>query len=127
MPAIDPKPSPTRLTSWDPPAGLPLVLFCGFALLASCLGRSVFPAMFGAATGITPWIDRTQHVASLLTQVVAAGGVAFSLRAVVLTFSRPSLGIGYRMVTIPAATGASVLTMAATGRVLEPDLAAVLV
>jgi hypothetical protein len=107
--------------------GLPLALFCGFALLASCLGRSIFPAMFGAATGITPWIDRTQHVASVMSQVVAAGGVAFALRAVVTTFNRVSLGIGYRMVTIPAATCAAVLTMAATGRVLEPELASALV
>jgi hypothetical protein len=127
MASTDAKPAPRHLPAWDPPAGLPLAFFCGFALLASCLGRSIFPAMFGAATGITPWIDRTQHVASVMSQVVAAGGVAFALRAVVMTFSRPSLGIGYRMVTVPAATAAAVLTMAATGRVLEPELASALV
>jgi hypothetical protein len=127
MAPTDAKPAPGRLSTWDPPLGLPLALFCGFALLASCLGRSIFPAMFGAATGISPWIDRTQHVASVMSQIVAAGGVAFALRAVVVTFSRTSLGIGYRMVTIPAATASAVLTMAATGRVLEPKLASALV
>ena len=116
-----------RAHAWEPPAGLPLTLFALLALLASCLGRSIFPALFGAATGLAPWIDRTQHVASILSQVVAAGGVAFSLRAVATTFNQGSLGVGYRMVVIPAATAASVLTMAATGRPLEPDHASALV
>ncbi len=111
---------------WDPPAGLPLVIFATFALFASLVGRSLFPAMLGAATGLSPWIERTQRMASLLSQVVAAGGVAFALRAVVTTFGRTSLGVGYRMVVIPAGTAASVLTMAATGRTLEPDLSSAL-
>jgi len=127
MPPRDPTP-PTkeRPLAWDPPAGLPLTLFAAFALLASCLGRSLFPALFGAATGLTPWIDRTQRAASILSQVVAAGGVAFSLRAVANTFNSGWLGVGYRMVVIPAATAASVLTMAATGRPLEPELGSAL-
>jgi hypothetical protein len=117
--------APTR--SWEPPVALPLALFAAVALLASWLGRSIFPAMVGAATGLAPWIERTQRVAGLLSQLVAAGGVAFSLRAVALTFGRTWLGIGYRMVVIPAATAAAVLIMAATGRVLEEDLNSVLV
>ena len=109
-------PTQARPAGWEPPSGLPLALFAVLALLASCLGRSILPALFGAATGLASWIDRTQELASILSQVVAAGGVAFALRAVVTTFGRASLGIGYRMVVIPAATAASVLTLAATGR-----------
>jgi hypothetical protein len=100
---------------------LTLTLFAVAALVASTVGRTIFPAMFGAATGLAAWIDRTQHVASLLSQLVAAGGVAFVLRAVATTFTQNSLGIGYRMLVIPAGTAASVLTMAATGRPLEPN------
>lgn len=111
----------------EPHLGMPLAAFGAFALLATWLGRSLFPAMVGAATGLAPWIERTQRAASLLSQIVAAGGVAFALRSVVTTFSRTSLGIGYRMVVIPAGTAASVLTMAAAGRALEPELGSALV
>src|SRR6187399_933740 len=116
-----------RLRVGEPFLGVPLALFGALALLATLLGRSLFPALVGAATGLAPWIERTQRAASLLSQIVAAGGVAFALRAVVTTFSRTSLGIGYRMVVIPAGTAASVLTMAAAGRALEPELGCALV
>jgi len=118
-------PAPTR--AWESSFGLPLAAFATLALLASALGRSIFPAMVGAATGLAPWIERTQRLASILSQLVAAGGVALALRAVITTFSRTSLGVAYRMVVIPAGTAASVLAMAATGRVLEPELASALV
>jgi hypothetical protein len=116
----------TRLRVSEPFLGVPLALFGAVALLATLLGRSLFPAMVGAATGLAPWIEHTERVASLLSQIVAAGGVAFALRAVVTTFGRTSLGIGYRMVVIPAGTAASVLTMAAAGRTLEPELGSAL-
>lgn len=122
MPASEPSPpTKTAESAWDR-GGLTLTLFAVAALVASTVGRTIFPAMFGAATGLAAWIDRTQHVASLLSQLVAAGGVAFVLRAVATTFTQNSLGIGYRMLVIPAGTAASVLTMAATGRALEPEL-----
>jgi hypothetical protein len=125
-PAAAPTPAASP-RAWDPPFGVPIVAFAACALFASWFGRSLFPAMVGAATGLAPWIERTQRIASLLSQLVAAAGVAFALRAVVTTFGRASLGIGYRMVVIPAGTAASVLTMAATGRVLEPELGSALV
>jgi hypothetical protein len=125
LPAEAPKQAaPARVP--EPSLGVPLALFGAFALLATLLGRSLFPAMVGAATGLAPWIEHTERVASLMSQVVAAGGVAFALRAVVTTFGRTSLGIGYRMVVIPAGTAASVLTMAAAGRALEPELGSAL-
>jgi hypothetical protein len=128
MPASEEaQPAKVAPRSWDPPGGLPVTAFAVVALLASTLGRSIFPALFGAATGLTSFIDRTQHVASFLSQMVAAGGVAFTLRAVATTFTQGSLGIGYRMLVIPAGTAASVLTMAATGRALEPELGCTLV
>jgi hypothetical protein len=127
MPTADAPTHPAPTRAWDPSFGVPLALFAAVALLASALGRAIFPAMMGAATGLAPWIERTQRILSLLSQVVAAGGVAFALRAVATTFSRTSLGVGYRMVVIPAGTAASVLTMAATGRVLEPELGSALV
>lgn len=128
MPASEPvPPAKVAAPSWDPPGGLPVAAFALFALLASTLGRSIVPALFGAATGLAAFIDRTQHVASFLSQMVAAGGVAFALRSVATTFTQSSLGIGYRMLVIPAGTAASVLTMAATGRALEPELGFALV
>jgi hypothetical protein len=122
MPSSEPIP-PTKpgQSAWDR-SGLTLTLFAALALVASSIGRSISPALFGAATGLASWIDRTEHVASILSQVVAAGGVAFALRSVVTTFTHTSLGIGYRMLVIPAGTAASILTMAATGRALEPEL-----
>ena len=122
MPASEPHPPKNpEHSAWDR-SGLTLTLFAAAALIASTVGRSIFPAMFGAATGLATWIDRTQHVASVLSQLVAAGGVAFVLRSVATTFTQTELGIGYRMLVIPAGSAASVLTMAATGRALEPEL-----
>src|SRR5690348_7841896 len=113
MPASEPVP-PAKVPppSAEPAGGSPATAFAVLALLASTLGRSIFPALLGAATGLAAFIDRTQHVASLLSQLVAAGGVAFTLRAVATTFTQGSLGVGYRMLVIPAGTAASVLTMA---------------
>ena len=122
MPSSEPTPrTKSEQRVWDR-GGLTLTLFAAIAFVASSVGRSMAPALFGAATGLASFIDRTEHVASMLSQVVAAGGVAFALRSVATTFTQTSLGIGYRMLIIPAGTAASVLTMAATGRVLEPEL-----
>jgi hypothetical protein len=122
MPSSEPTPrTRSEQRAWDR-GGLTLTLFAVVAFVASSVGRSMAPALFGAATGLATFIDRTEHVASMLSQVVAAGGVAFALRSVATTFTHTSLGIGYRMLIIPAGTAASVLTMVATGRALEPEL-----
>jgi len=128
MPAsAEAKPAKVAPPSWEPPSGVPVTAFAVVAVLASTLGRSIFPALFGAATGLATFIDRTQHVASFLTQMVAVGGVAFTLRAVATTFAQRSLGIGYRMLVIPAGTAASALAMAAAGSTLPPDYGCTLV
>jgi hypothetical protein len=115
-----PRTKPER-TVWDR-SGLTLSLFAAVALVASCVGRSISPALLGAATGLSSWIERTQHLASLLSQMVAAAGVAFTLRSVATTFAHTELGIGYRMLVIPAGLAASMLTMMAAGRALDPEL-----
>jgi hypothetical protein len=122
MPASEPRtPTVTEQSAWDR-GGLTLTLFAAAALIASTVGRTIFPAMFGAATGIATWIERTQHVSSLLSQLVAAAGVAFVIRAVVTSFTQTSLGIGYRMLVIPAGILASLrILMAATGGGLDPE------
>src|ERR1051326_5854071 len=89
-----------RPPAWGSSEGVPLAVLAGFALFASCLGRLLAPALFGAGTGLEHWIMVTQAAADLLIHAVAAGGGAFALRAVGLTLGRRTLGIGYRLVVI---------------------------
>jgi hypothetical protein len=84
------------------------------------------PALFGSGTGLDTFIMTVQAVGNVSSQAVAAGGVAFALRAVGVALGRTGLGIAYRMVVVPAAVGASVLAMFAVGRVLEPEYASAL-
>jgi hypothetical protein len=115
-----------RPSIWGSPEGIPLAALAALAMGASLFGRLLAPALFGAATGLEVWIHLTQLFANFLSQIVAAAGVAFALRAVGVTLSRPALGVGYRMIVIPAAIATSALTMAAAGRVLEPELGSAL-
>jgi hypothetical protein len=115
-----------RPSIWASPEGIPLAALAACGMGATLFGRLLAPALFGAATGLELWIHATQLVANLLSQFVAAAGVAFALRAVGVTLSRPVLGVGYRMIVIPAAIATSALTMAAAGRVLEPELGSAL-
>ncbi len=108
------------------PEGVPLALFAGLALVATTFGRLLSPALFGSGTGLGRWIMAAQALGNVSSQAVAAGGVAFALRAVGVALSRGGLGIGYRMVVIPAVVATSALTMIATGRVLEPQLGSAL-
>lgn len=119
-------PLSSRPTLWNTREGLPLALLGLLALASSAFGRLIAPAMFGAATGLDVWIMLTQAAANLLTQLVAVGGVVFLLRAVGATLAQSRLGIGYRSVMIPAAIATAVLTMAAAGRILEPQLGSAL-
>jgi hypothetical protein len=119
-------PLSSRPSLWNTREGLPLALLGLVALGSSAFGRLIAPAMFGAATGLDVWIMLTQAAANLLTQLAAVGGVVFLLRAVGATLSRSTLGIGYRSVMIPAAIATAVLTMAAAGRILEPQLGSAL-
>ncbi|HEY3495415.1 MAG TPA: hypothetical protein VGK73_12040, partial [Polyangiaceae bacterium] len=82
--------------------GVPLAVLAALGLFASLFGRLLAPSLFGATTTLQTWILVTQAAANLASQVVAAAGVVFALRAVGATLSRTTLGIGYRMVVIPA-------------------------
>ena len=105
--------------------GVPLAVLGALGLFASLFGRLLAPALFGATT-LQNWILVTQAAANLASQIVAATGVVFALRAVGATLARTTLGVAYRMVVIPATIATSALTMAAAGRVLEPELGSAL-
>jgi hypothetical protein len=115
-----------RPSTWGSSEGVPLAALAGLALFANLFGRLLAPALFGAAPRLVVWISVIQVLANFLTQIVAAGGVAFALRAVGVTLARPALGVAYRMIVIPAVIATSALTMAAAGRVLEPELGSAL-
>jgi hypothetical protein len=115
-----------RPSIWGTNERIPLAVLAALGLVASLFGRLLAPALFGAATGLELWIGLTQLIANYASQVVAAAGVVFALWSVGVTLSRVSLGIAYRMVMIPATIATSALTIAAFGRVLEPELGSAL-
>lgn len=102
------------------PRGVSLALLAGLSLVASALGRLLAPALPGSATGLETWIHHTNSVAALLSQVVAAGGIAFALRAVGVAMSKSALGLTYRLAMFPATIVTSALVIGAAGRVLTP-------
>jgi hypothetical protein len=112
--------------TWILSEGVPIALFAGLALLATVFGRILSPALFGSGIGLGRWIMAAQALGNVSSQAVAAGGVAFALRAVGVSLGRGGLGIAYRMVVIPAVVVTSALAMRATGRALEPELASAL-
>jgi hypothetical protein len=126
MAGAESMPLGARPSASDFASGMPVVALAVIALLASLSGRLLAPALFGAATGIERWIQVTQATANLASPIVAVGGVAFTLRAVGVTLTKSALGIGYRMLVIPAAIATSAMLMAAVARVLEPALVSVL-
>jgi hypothetical protein len=126
MKIADPTTLGPRPRASDLSSGLPIVALALLALLASLSGRLLAPALFGAATGIERWIQVAQATANIASPIVAVGGVAFTLRAVGVTLTRSSLGIGYRMIVVPAAIATSAMLMAAVARVLDPPLVSVL-
>jgi hypothetical protein len=105
---------------------VPIALFAALALVATVFGRLLSPALFGSGTGLDGWIRAAQAIGNVSSQAVAAGGVAFSLRAVGVALGKSGLGIAYRMVVIPAVIVTSALAMRATGVALEPELASAL-
>jgi hypothetical protein len=118
--------SSSKKRTWALTEGVPIALFAGLALLATVFGRLVSPALFGSGMGLDRWIMGAQALGNVSSQAVAAGGVAFALRAVGVSLGRSGLGIAYRMVVIPAVVVTSALAMRATGRALEPELASAL-
>jgi len=126
MPRTDEPTGRAAVVATGLPQGVPVALLAGLALVATAFGRLLSPALFGSATGLDRWIMAAQALGNVSSQAVAAGGVAFALRAVGVTLSRGGLGIAFRMVVIPAAVATSALAMIATGRVLEPQLGSAL-
>lgn len=103
------------------PSGVSLAILAGLSLAASALGRLLSPALPGSATGLESWIYHTNSLAALMSQIVAAGGIAFSLRAVGVAMSKAALGLTYRLVMFPATIVTSALVIGAAGRVLTPE------
>jgi hypothetical protein len=122
----DASPTPSKKSAWSLSEGVPIALFAGLALLATLFGRLLSPALFGSGTGLDRWIMAAQALGNVSSQAVAAGGVAFALRAVGVALGKSGLGIAYRMVVIPAVIVTSALAMRATGHALEPELASAL-
>jgi hypothetical protein len=102
-------------------SGVSLAILAALSFAASGLGRLLAPALPGSATGLETWIHRTNTIAAFMSQIVAAGGIAFALRAVGTTMSKSSLGLIYRLVMFPATIITSALVMGAAGRVLGPE------
>jgi uncharacterized MnhB-related membrane protein len=122
----DPSPTPSKKGGWSLSEGVPIALFALLALVATVFGRLLSPALFGSGTGLDRWIMAAQALGNVSSQAVAAGGVAFALRAVGVALGKSGLGIAYRMVVIPAVVVTSALAMRATGHALEPELASAL-
>jgi hypothetical protein len=110
------RPRGTALSS-----GVSLALLAALSIAASGLGRLLSPALPGSATGLETWIHRTNSVAAFMSQMVAAGGIAFALRAVGVAMNKSALGLTYRLVMFPATIVTSALVIGAAGRVLTPE------
>ncbi|HEV8245582.1 MAG TPA: hypothetical protein VGP93_07430, partial [Polyangiaceae bacterium] len=93
---------------------------------SSFLGRGLVPALPGSTTGIGRFIGVTYSLSSVLSQLVAAGAVAFVLRLSGLLLVERRLGIAFRTVALPAATAVAALTVAAAHDGLEPSMHGVL-
>src|SRR6185436_18370051 len=59
--------------------GVSLWLVAAFGLVSSFLGRGLVPALPGSSTGIGRFIGAASSLSSFLSQLVAAGAVAFVL------------------------------------------------
>lgn len=122
----EPTATPSKKRPWPLSEGVPIALFAALAMVATIFGRLLSPALFGSGTGLDKWIMAAQALGNVSSQAVAAGGVAFALRAVGIALGKSGLGIAYRMVVIPAVVVTSALAMRATGHALEPELASAL-
>lgn len=101
------------------------VTACGFAVLALCAivaARGLAPALPGTATGIARLIGAAVWFAACASQLVAAGGIALSVRLLGVVFSLPSLGIGFRFAGLGAGLSVITLVAASATRPLEGDL-----
>jgi hypothetical protein len=106
--------------------GVPLWLLAAVGLVASLLGRGVSPALPGSTTGIERFIVITYGVTSILSQLAAAGAVAFVLRLSGMLLVERRLGIAFRTVALPAATAVAALTVAAAHDGLDAEMQSVL-
>ncbi len=102
--------------------GIPLWLLAALGLVASFLGRGLTPALPGSSTGIERFIGMTYSATSVLSQIVAAGAVAFVLRLSGMLLVERRLGIAFRAVALPAATAVAALTVAAAHDGLDPAM-----
>lgn len=101
----------------------------GYAVLALCAivaARGVAPALPGTTTGIARLISAAVWFAACVSQLVAAGGIALSVRLLGTVFAVPSLGIGFRFTALGAGLGAVALVAASATRPLEAELATLL-
>lgn len=101
------------------------VTACGFAVLALCAiaaARGLAPALPGTATGIARLIGATVWFAACASQLVAAGGIALSVRLLGVVFSLPSLGIAFRFAGLGAGLSVVTLVAAAATRPLDGEL-----
>ena len=103
-------------------SGVSLAMLTRVAVLATIIGRGVAPAIPGLAVGIAPFIVLSSRVSALLSQLVAAGGVAAAIRLAGNALRVPRLDLGYRLVTLPSSAIVVALVMAAWARPLETEL-----
>jgi hypothetical protein len=97
----------------------------GFAALALCAilaARGLAPALPGTATGIARLIGAAVWFAACVSQLVAAGGIALSVRLLGVVFALPSLGIAFRFAGLGAGLSVITLVAASATRPLESEL-----
>lgn len=92
------------------------------ALLATVIARGIAPAIPGLAVGIAPFIVLSGRISALLSQLVAAGGVAAVIRLAVMALRVPKLDLTYRLLALPGSAIVVALVIAAWARPLEPEL-----
>lgn len=103
-------------------SGVSLPMLARAALLATIFGRGIAPSIPGLAVGIAPFIVLSSRLSSLLSQLVAAGGVAAAVRVAGGALRFPKLDLGYRLVALPGSAIVVALVMAAWARPLEAEL-----
>ena len=115
-----------RTLTAHPAEGIPLWLLAAVGFLASWLGRGIAPALPGSTTGIERFIVLTSSVTNMLSQLAAAGAVAFVLRLSGTLLVERRLGIAFRTIALPAATAVAALTVAAAHDGLDAEMQGVL-
>ncbi|HET9933383.1 MAG TPA: hypothetical protein VFQ35_21915 [Polyangiaceae bacterium] len=116
------RPTEARAPAVDTSSSVTASGFAALSLCAILAARGLAPALPGTATGIARLIGATVWFAACVSQLVAAGGIALSVRLLGVVFSLPSLGIAFRFVGLGAGLSVITLVAASATRPLDGEL-----